>query len=220
MKKIYNKFKHSIVKNKFYNVLTPILIVIFLVSGYKLISHKSPVNKAELAYLDHSPAGANGGSVMPASCDSYPAHSTCECTSGAVTNVACPVSSGSGSQTKTCIVSGDNLVWSSTGACNIISCDPGFDLVTDNYSGSISTYCKANCTGNEYRTYTSTSRRVRTGCAEWDENKRRVCIDPIYSWVTDTVASCSACPGSTIPNANHTSCSAPATPSVNINLGN
>lgn len=236
MKKIYNKFKHSLVKNKFYNVLTPILIVIFLVSGYKLISHKSPVNKAELAYIDHSPIGETGGSVMPASCDSYPAHSTCECTSGATTNVECTVTSGLGSQTKTCIVSGNNLVWN-PGACIITSCNPGFDLVTD----SAGTRCETSCTGNQYRIITSPTETF--ACARWVtrpslcggmicENDcgyysvppapnatRTYCCEGITSSSGNT-ASCAACPNGTVPNANHTSCSAPATPSVNVNLGN
>lgn len=241
MKKIYNKFKHSIAKNKFYNVLTPILIVIFLVSGYKLISNKSPVNKAELAYLDHSPAGANGGSVMPASCDSYPAHSTCQCNPNTQPPTtfytppdpsSCHTPNGVGKVMAHC--QGGEWVIDS---CTISSCNPGFDLVTD----SAGTRCETSCAGNQYRTYTNTF--IREGnCNCWsnqscalnkkeDESSFALNYSPIEHAFAATcldrdpdiyglVASCSDCPNGTIPNANHTACVAPATPSVNVNLGN
>ncbi len=209
------------ISKKLLNVFVPVLIVVAMVTTYKVIADKSPINKAEMAYVEHSPIGARGGSVMPASCDSYPVHSTCECNPNTSapetyytppTPTTCTFANGVGKIVRRC-QGGESWTWIKD-SCDLVSCSAGFDPVTD-YNG---TRCEASCTGNQRRTYTT--RSVMTACNEWNVpggGRPRVCIDPEYTDVP--FASCSPCTGGTVPNANHTACVTPATPSVNINLG-
>ena len=226
---------------KLLNILAPILVVIALASTYRIIITDKATNKAELAYLEHSPSGSKGGSVMPASCDSYPWHSTCECNPSTdapetydnpPTSTSCGFTNGVGRLVRHC-QGGESWTWVKD-SCTLISCNPGFDLVTD----SAGTRCAPSCTGNQYRTYTTDTRQ--TGCSCYvgqqcsllmkeDEKDFSeylgiskafalgACLDPIFSTVT--TAGCSDCPNGQVPNANHTSCVAVATPSVNINIG-
>ncbi len=227
---------HKISK-KLLNVLVPVLIVVAMVTTYKVMADKNPINKAEMAYVEHSPIGARGGSVMPASCDSYPSHSTCECNpttsppetyDNPPTTTSCSFANGVGRLVRHC-QGGESWTWVRD-SCVLVSCNTGFDRVSD----SAGIRCQANCTGNNYRTYTTDT---VVGCSCWsnqtcatakNEDSKRYskylgiesafaayCVDPIYG----STASCSACPNGTIPNANHTACVAPAVPSININLG-
>ncbi len=229
---------HKISK-KLLNILAPILLVIAIISTYELTSNHSRASKAELAYLEHSPSGAQGGSVMPASCDSYFAHSTCECnpvTEGGPqisynppTPSSCSFANGVGKRVYHC-QGGESWTWVRD-SCTLDSCDAGYDLVTD----SAGNRCAPSCTGNQYRTYTTETKQ--TGCRCYVGQKcsilmkedfseylgiskafaLRACLDPIFSTVT--TAGCSDCPNGQVPNANHTSCVNVATPSVNINIG-
>ena len=221
------------------SLLIPTLLVVIFISALTFEHHsKVSASHAELSYLDHSPRGATGGSVMPASCDSFPRHSTCACTIvGQTSTASCPIFHGTGSLTITCIASGGDLLLSN-GPCVAVSCDAGYDEVSDWYG----TYCKANCTGIQHRVMGTESHQ--TGCNQWCQTKNGcainktpdtkifasndglyisrahalVCIDPIYSNVP--IAGCADCPVGTTPDANHVSCVGPAQPSVNVNFEN
>lgn len=215
------------ISKKLLNILATILVVTAIVSVYSLTRDPSDINKAELAYLEHSPSGAKGGSVMPASCDSYPWHSTCECnpsTQGGPqtydnppTATSCSFANGVGRLVAHC-QGGESWTWVKD-SCNLLSCNAGYDSVTDYYSNR----CEPNCTGNQYRTYGTQVITDPTNCIDGEfievgGKTKFVCFE--YGVKNISVSSCSACPGSTIPNANHTACVAAATPSVNINIGN
>ena len=231
---------HTLVKGLHKAKLSRLLIVttfLMIVSASIVVTYqRNTASHAELSYLEHSPKGAIGGSVMPASCDSYPAHSTCQCTVvGETSTVSCPRAYGTGSRTLTCVASGNDLILDN-GPCVVSSCNAGYDKVTDWYG----TYCKANCTGIQHRVMLTLSRQI--GCNCWstevcsiyraNDSKTfasndglyisrtyaaRTCIDPEFSYVP--VAGCADCPAGTTPDANHVFCIS-STPSVNINIGN
>ena len=229
---------HTLVKGLHKAKLSRLLIVttfLMIVSASIVVTYqRNTASHAELSYLEHSPKGAIGGSVMPASCDSYPAHSTCQCTLGQTTTAGCAVTNGNGTMNSTCVASGDNVIWSND-QCVITSCSAGYTKVTD-WNG---TYCKASCTGNAVMTNVPTE--MRTGCSQWCPNQSSCglnksedtktftniisiekayaaawCLVPRYSNVP--IATCVDCPAGTTPDANHTSCVAPARPSVNVNF--
>ena len=230
MKKTFSIKKHRVILSACVSVFI-IMFVFVVISRDKMSAN---VSRSELAYTDISPLGTSGGSVMPASCDSYPAHSTCACTLGATQSVGCSVANGTGSQTNTCVASGDNWVWSSNGACVMTGCNAGYTKVTDWHG----TYCKASCTGNSVMTNVPTE--MRTGCAQWCSTPQACvlnksedtktfaniisiekayalyCIDPIYTFVP--IATCVACPVGQIPNSDHTACVTPAVPAVNVHF--
>lgn len=204
------------ISKKLLNVFVPVLIVVAMVTTYKVIADKSPINKAEMAYVEHSPIGVRGGSVMPASCDSYPEHSTCECnpTTSAPetydnppTSTSCSFTNGVGRLARHC-QGGESWTWVRD-SCVLVSCNTGFDRVSD----SAGIRCQASCIGNQYRTYRN--ELVTGDCIEYDPYPN--CID--FEEINVSIAQCSACPNGQVPNANHTACVTPATPSVNINLG-
>ena len=228
---------HTLVKGLHKAKLSRLLIVttfLMIVSASIVVTYqRNTASHAELSYLEHSPKGAIGGSVMPASCDSYPAHSTCQCTLGQTATAGCAVTNGNGTMNSTCVASGDNIIWSN-GQCVIASCSAGYTKVTD-WNG---TYCKASCTGNAIMTNVPTE--MRTGCAQWCSTPQACvlnksedtktftniisaekayaawCAVPTYSNVP--IATCVDCPAGTTPDANHVSCITPSVPSVNIHF--
>ncbi len=245
------KFIHTIVKSssKYLRqsklstlLIVPTLFVALFISVLAIRYHATTVaSHAELSYLEHSPRGPKGGSVMPASCDSVApadwAHSTCACTPGQTTTASCAVTGGTGTVTATCVNSAGSYVWQSSACTEPITCNAGYTLVNDYYG----TYCKVSCYGNYIMTNVMTLRQ--TGCSQWCSsagcslNSRdpvskfadlisiekaaalaMVCVDPIYESVP--LATCTACPSGTTANSSHTACAAPSVPSVNINLGN
>ena len=214
--------------------------------SHNLLLNKSHINKAELAYTDHSPLGKQGGSVMPASCDSYPSHSTCMCTLGATrvgynppTPVAsCNYANATSMERQTCVASGDNWIWQADpNGCSIYSCNPGFDLVpgygcvascTGNQvrvinSGTIT----MSCWGNKWKSRPSQCKGANAACDSGDCGYYSIPPAPDASHTyccngTETVTGggpgCTSCPNGTVPNSNHTSCVAPSSPSVNIHF--
>ena len=215
-------------------LLVPIIFVVFFISILITRYHTNAVaSHAELSYLEHSPRGSTGGSVIPASCDSYPDHSICECTLGQTTTRNVSVPNGYCIEDADCRIYGDNLQWHSSG-CNNLVCDPGYTHVNDYYRN----WCKPSCTGNAVMNNVMTSKI--TGCNQWcptrygcainkAEDKKTFtnimsiekahaayCVDPIYSNVP--IATCVDCPSGTAPDANHVSCITPSVPSVNIHF--
>ena len=228
MKKTFSIKKHRVILSTCVSVFI-IMFVFVVISRDKMSAN---VSRSELAYTDISPLGTSGGSVMPASCDSYPGHSTCACTLGATQSVGCSVANGAGSQTNTCVASGDNLVWGN-GGCVTTGCNAGYDYT----SGATVPACTSSCTGNQYRTYPVSSQYI--GCACWSNQACAIsykanngnnltqylgiehafaatCIDPIYSDVS--TAACSVCPVGQVPNSDHTACVTPAVPAVNVHF--
>ena len=230
MKKTFSIKKHRVILSACVSVFIIMFVFVFI-SRDKMTTN---VSRSELAYTDISPLGTSGGSVMPASCDSYPDHSTCQCTLGQTTTVGCVITNGTGSQTNTCVASGDNMVWGNNGACVITGCNAGYDYT----SGATVPACTPSCTGNQYRTYTTTNRNV---CISWapsipkcgsimmkedpksfasllapEKAHALVCCDREIQ--TITVAGCSACPNGQVPNSDHTSCVTVAVPAVNVHF--
>ena len=230
MKKTFSIKKHRVILSMCVSVF--IFMSVFVIINRDKMS--ADVSKSELAYIDISPLGTSGGSVMPASCDSYPDHSTCACTLGQTQNTVCGVYGGIGSNISTCIVSGVDNIWSA-GTCGMpITCKAGYDLVNDYYGYR----CTDSCFGNYYRTYTTTNRDI---CEQWSDprsgcgllntkedlksfasllapEKAHALTCCSYRQTTITVANCSVCPNGQIPNSNHTACAAPAVPVVNVHF--
>ena len=229
MKKTFNNIKkHRVILS----ACVGVFIIMSVFVGMNRDRLSANVSKSELAYTDTSPLGTSGGSVMPASCDSYPAHSTCACTLGQTQSTVCVVYGGVGSNVSTCINSAGSNVWS-PGTCGMpITCNPGYDLAFDYYGH----HCMTSCTGNNYRTYTTTYKEV---CVQWSvagrcsivakedpksfasllaPEKANALICCFYDTETITVGNCSACPAGQIPNPDHTSCVTPAVPAVNVHF--